>query len=141
MAIVEWHKFSGSSSQATLFQQWFQGEEFPSLLGMVETADLRIIRLPNNTPLTQGTIVKPGNAVAKTDSGSFVKIVEYYRFAGSSTEVSAFEKWFVGAAFFIPTVRTRDIRTLTLPGGEVASAGDWVGRDSSHKFFVLPRQD
>lgn len=79
----------------------------------------------------------PAQPVASSVHGEApATAVEEHQFTGSSTSVAAFQAWFAGEDFVKPNIETRDLRTLDLPNGEEAQAGDVIVKGTDGEFFI-----
>lgn len=63
--------------------------------------------------------------------------LEIHLFNGSSSHVAAFNDWFAGGDFVEPGAYTRDVRSLELPNGEIAEAGDSIVKYFDGSFGIL----
>ncbi|MBP3088618.1 hypothetical protein EML15_05585 [Corynebacterium sp. sy017] len=102
---------------------------------LVMVAASAAVCLAAATPVL-ATAVAEKNAPADKKVISGVTMWERHTFSGSSTAVSAFQKWFAGEEFVQPEIETMDLTALALPCGEIAYAGDIVYKDNNGEFHV-----
>lgn len=65
-------------------------------------------------------------------------VIEAVRFGGSTTDAVAVKHWMEGNEYRPPTIRTSDLRSLTidtLEGAMEARPGDWIIRGVQGEFY------